>query len=144
MWSGDPRLSSSKLYADLTRSISPCHSQEIRAHIAHHSPLKALLLLTLLADLRELALVVLPRAALLGFASWVVLHAFHLLFPGLHQLVVALADFLFLLGRTSSASEERPAEPPPLGFPLSELPPTTPSLSYTAWPTGQDVNWPTV
>ena len=59
-------------------------------------PLEALLLLPLLADLGELPLVVLPRPRLLGFPPRVVLHPLHLLLPGLHQLVVALADVLLL------------------------------------------------
>lgn len=62
-------------------------------------PLEALLLLALLADLGELALVVLASATLLGLTPWVVLHPLHLLLPRLHQLVVALADFLFLAHR---------------------------------------------
>ena len=68
----------------------------------NHSPLEAFLLLTLLADLGELPLVVLSRTAVLGFAAWVVFHAFHLLFPSLHQLVIPLADVLFLLSTTST------------------------------------------
>lgn len=60
------------------------------------SPLHALLQLSLLADLWELFLVVLPHLALLGSAPWVVFNALHLLLPGFHQLVVTLAKFLFL------------------------------------------------
>lgn len=60
------------------------------------SPLHALLQLSLLADLWELFLVVLPHLALLGSAPRVVFDALHLLLPGLHQLVIALAKFLFL------------------------------------------------
>ena len=63
-------------------------------------PLEALLLLPLLADLGELPLVVLARPALLGFPPRVVLHPLHLLLPGLHQLVVALADVLLLSTQT--------------------------------------------
>ncbi len=59
-------------------------------------PLEAFLLLSLLADLRELPFIVLPRSALLGFAPGVVLHSLHLLLPRFHQLVIALADLLFL------------------------------------------------
>lgn len=66
-------------------------------------PLEAFLLLALLADLGELPLVVLPRPALLGLPSRVVLHPLHLLLPGLHQLVVALADVLLL----SAAKHQR-------------------------------------
>ena len=60
------------------------------------SPLHALLQLSLLADLWELFLVVLPHLALLGSAPRVVFDALHLLLPGFHQLVIALAKFLFL------------------------------------------------
>lgn len=59
-------------------------------------PLEALLLLSLLSDLRELPLIVLPRPALLGLSPGVVLHSLHLLLPRFHQLVVALADLLLL------------------------------------------------
>lgn len=59
-------------------------------------PLEALLLFPLLADLRELSFVIFPCPALLSFASGIVLHALHLLLPSFHELVVALADLLFL------------------------------------------------
>lgn len=59
-------------------------------------PLKAFLLLSLLADLRELSFIVLPCSALLGFTSGVVLHSLYLLLPCFHQLVIALADLLLL------------------------------------------------
>lgn len=72
-----------------------------------HSPLKALLLLPLLAYLGELPLIVLPCAALLGLAARVVLHALHLLLPGLHQLIIALADLLFLRGTKAKLGSER-------------------------------------
>lgn len=62
------------------------------------SPLHALLQLPLLADLRELFLVVLSHLALLSPAPGVVLNALHLLLPGLHQMVIALAELLFLRG----------------------------------------------
>jgi len=61
------------------------------------SPLHALLQLPLLADLRELLLVVLAHLELLGAPPRVVLDMIHLLLPGLHQLVVTLAELLFLL-----------------------------------------------
>lgn len=66
-------------------------------------PLEALLLLSLLADLRKLPFIVLPCPALLGFASGVVLHSLDLLLPRFHQLVVALTDLLFLC-----AQQEKP------------------------------------
>ena len=72
-------------------------------------PLEALLLLPLLADLRELPLVVLARPRLLGFPPRVVLHPLHFLLPGLHQLVVALADVLLLsTGCTTERSHVGP------------------------------------
>lgn len=60
------------------------------------SPLHALLQLSLLTDLWELFLVVLPHLALLGSPPRVVFYALHLLLPGFHQLIIALAKFLFL------------------------------------------------
>lgn len=69
------------------------------------SPLHALLQLSLLADLRELFLVVLAHLALLGPAPGVVLNAIHLLLPGLHQLVIALAELLFLKGGGTSYNQ---------------------------------------
>lgn len=62
-------------------------------------PLHALLQLSLLADLWELFLVVFSHLALLGSASWVVFDALHFLLPRFHQLVVALAELLFLKAR---------------------------------------------
>lgn len=62
-------------------------------------PLHALLQLSLLADLGELFLVVFSHLALLGSASWVVFDALYFLLPRFHQLVVALAKFLFLKPR---------------------------------------------
>lgn len=59
-------------------------------------PLHSLLHLSLLADLRELLLVVLPHLALFGSAPRVVFDALHFLLPGLHQLVITLAKLLFL------------------------------------------------
>ena len=66
------------------------------------SPLHALLQLPLLADLGELLLVVLANLALLGPPPGIVLDALHLLLPGLHELVIALAELLFL-GRRGGA-----------------------------------------
>lgn len=66
------------------------------------SPLHAFLQLPLLADLGELLLVVLAHLALLGPPPGIVLDALHLLLPGLHELVIALAELLFL-GRRGGA-----------------------------------------
>lgn len=60
------------------------------------SPLHAFLQLTLLANLGELFLVVLAHFALFRSAPRVVFDALHLLLPRLHQLVIALAEFLLL------------------------------------------------
>lgn len=60
------------------------------------SPLHTLLQLPLLADLWELFLIVLSHLALLGSTPWVVFDALNFFLPRLHQLVVALAKFLFL------------------------------------------------
>lgn len=75
-------------------------------------PLHALLQLSLLADLWELFLVVFSHLALLGSASWVVFDALHFLLPRFHQLVVALAKFLFLKPRrkTNAQAEDTSAD----------------------------------
>lgn len=75
---------------------SQCSVTMSTSHRWRRLPLEALLLLPLLTYLGELPFIILPRPALLGFASGVVFHALHLLLPRLHQLVVALADLLFL------------------------------------------------
>lgn len=67
--------------------------------LSSFSPLETLLLLSLLPDLRELPFVVLPRSGFLGFAPGVVLHTLHLFLPSFHQLVISLADLLFLSTR---------------------------------------------
>lgn len=59
-------------------------------------PLKPLLLLTLFADFWELLLVVLSGFALLSFPSWVIFYPVYFFFPGLHQLIITLANVLFL------------------------------------------------
>lgn len=79
-------------YSD-EQSQTPCCESEEKPAI---SPLHALLQLSLLADLWELFLVVLPHLALLGSAPRVVFDALDFLLPGFHQLVIALAKFLFL------------------------------------------------
>lgn len=45
-------------------------------------------------------LIVFPHFALLGTAPGVIFNALHFLFPGLHQLVIALAELLFLEGQS--------------------------------------------
>lgn len=55
-----------------------------RENKSSHPPLHSLLQLSLLADLWELFLVVLPHLALLGSAPWVVFNALHLLLPSFH------------------------------------------------------------
>lgn len=86
------------------------------AGLGPRSPLHALLQLSLLANLRELLLVVLAHLALLGPPPGVVLDALHLLLPGLHELVIALAELL-LLGERGGALQKMllnlaPAAPP--------------------------------
>lgn len=86
------------------------------------SPLHALLQLALLADLRELLLVVFAHLALLGASPGVVLNALHLLLPGFHELVIALAELLFLGEHSMGSTDQRfilhlDASPTPLCAP---------------------------
>lgn len=67
-------------------------------------PLESFLLLSLFPDFWELFLVVLPCFALLGFPAGIVFYPVHFLLPCLHQLIVTLADFLFLLNAKNKPS----------------------------------------
>lgn len=64
-------------------------------------PLESLLLFSLLADFWELFLIVLPCFALLGFPAWIIFYPVYFLLPCLHQLIITLTDFLFLLNSKS-------------------------------------------
>lgn len=66
-------------------------------------PLESLLLFSLLPDFWKLFLIVLSCFALLGFPAWIIFYPVNFFLPCLHQLIITLTDFLFLLNSKSKA-----------------------------------------
>lgn len=73
----------------------------IQRKISNHLPLKPFLLFSLFSNLWKLLFIVLSRFAFFSFPPRVIFYSVHFFLPCLHELIITLADFLFLLNTRS-------------------------------------------
>lgn len=64
-------------------------------------PLESFLLFSLLPDFWKLFFIVLSCFTLLSFPAWIIFYPVNFFLPCLHQLIITLTDFLFLLNSKS-------------------------------------------
>ena len=73
----------------------------IQRKTSNHLPLKPFLLFSLFSNLWKLLFIVLSCFAFFSFPPRVIFYSVHFFLPCLHELIITLADFLFLLNTRS-------------------------------------------